>query len=85
MFNDALSVPEMRVSIGMLAECGTPFHRAHGRPSMVPLVRVGGADRNNRSPSLTFSSFYCKLLAVLVEKSAWPACSQAHVNAQGPI
>jgi DNA mismatch repair protein MLH3 len=43
MFNDALSVKECEQLIASLAECAFPFQCAHGRPSMVPLIHLGGA------------------------------------------
>lgn len=41
MFNDALTGEECKLLLGKLARCAFPFQCAHGRPSMVPLVRVG--------------------------------------------
>jgi DNA mismatch repair protein MLH3 len=43
MFNDALSLEECRDLVGRLGECVFPFVCAHGRPSLVPLVELGGA------------------------------------------
>ena len=42
MFNDELSLEECRVLVEKLSRCCFPFQCAHGRPSMVPLVGVGG-------------------------------------------
>lgn len=44
MFNDALTEEECKLLLGKLAKCAFPFQCAHGRPSMVPLVRVGEGD-----------------------------------------
>lgn len=42
MFNDALTGEECGVLVRRLGGCKFPFQCAHGRPSMVPLVAVGG-------------------------------------------
>lgn len=42
MFNDVLSTEECRLLVDRLAGCAFPFQCAHGRPSMVPLVDIGG-------------------------------------------
>jgi DNA mismatch repair protein MLH3 len=42
MFNDTLSIPECEDLVKRLGDCKFPFICAHGRPSMVPLVRLGG-------------------------------------------
>lgn len=42
MFNDVLSTKECRKLVDRLAGCAFPFQCAHGRPSMVPLVDIGG-------------------------------------------
>ncbi|CAZ81087.1 unnamed protein product [Tuber melanosporum] len=42
MFNDPLELDECRLLIGKLAECKFPFQCAHGRPSMIPLLDLGG-------------------------------------------
>ena len=42
MFNDELSLQQCEALVGKLAECRFPFQCAHGRPTMVPLVDVGG-------------------------------------------
>jgi DNA mismatch repair protein MLH3 len=42
MFNDALSTEECKMLVDRLAGCAFPFQCAHGRPSMVPLVDIGG-------------------------------------------
>ncbi|KAL8718715.1 MAG: hypothetical protein Q9225_004179 [Loekoesia sp. 1 TL-2023] len=42
MFNDELSNEECETLVKRLAGCRFPFQCAHGRPSMVPLVGVGG-------------------------------------------
>lgn len=42
MFNDPLTTGECRQLVQRLAECAFPFQCAHGRPSMVPLVDLGG-------------------------------------------
>ena len=41
MFNDALTGEECQLLLDNLAQCAFPFQCAHGRPSMIPLVRVG--------------------------------------------
>ena len=43
MFNDSLTGEESQLLLRKLSKCAFPFQCAHGRPSMVPLVRVGGA------------------------------------------
>jgi DNA mismatch repair protein MLH3 len=40
MFNDALSREECERLVGRLARCAFPFQCAHGRPSVVPLLRL---------------------------------------------
>lgn len=42
MFNDALSLDECSSLVLRLANCAFPFQCAHGRPSMVPLLDLGG-------------------------------------------
>ncbi|KAK5171249.1 DNA mismatch repair protein [Saxophila tyrrhenica] len=42
MFNDELSVAECEQLLADLSKCAFPFMCAHGRVSMVPLVKVGG-------------------------------------------
>lgn len=44
MFNDSLSEEECKLLLRKLSKCAFPFQCAHGRPSMVPLVRVGGRE-----------------------------------------
>ncbi len=41
MFNDELSVSECQMLISRLGDCAFPFQCAHGRPSMIPLVKLG--------------------------------------------
>ena len=48
MFNDVLDVAECTTLIRRLAECVFPFQCAHGRPSMVPVVDVGGEGGDGR-------------------------------------
>lgn len=43
MFNDALTREQCTELLGRLVQCAFPFQCAHGRPSMVPLVDLGGA------------------------------------------
>lgn len=43
MFNDELSLEECSSLVLQLADCAFPFQCAHGRPSMVPLMGLGGA------------------------------------------
>lgn len=40
MFNDPLTLEQCKALVSRLAECAFPFQCAHGRPSMVPLVRL---------------------------------------------
>lgn len=40
MFNDELAAEECEILIKRLALCAFPFQCAHGRPSMIPLVRL---------------------------------------------
>ncbi|KAK0740439.1 hypothetical protein B0T18DRAFT_331574 [Schizothecium vesticola] len=42
MFNDVLGTEECKMLVDRLAGCAFPFQCAHGRPSMVPLVDIGG-------------------------------------------
>ncbi len=42
MFNDVLTMEECDALVQRLADCAFPFQCAHGRPSMVPLVGMGG-------------------------------------------
>ena len=42
MFNDELSIDDCNALVRNLAGCVFPFMCAHGRPSMVPLVDLGG-------------------------------------------
>lgn len=42
MFNDPLSNEECTELVRRLSNCAFPFQCAHGRPSMVPLVDLGG-------------------------------------------
>ncbi|PWY86262.1 DNA mismatch repair protein [Aspergillus heteromorphus CBS 117.55] len=43
MFNDALGVDECQSLVGRVADCVFPFQCAHGRPSMIPILDMGGA------------------------------------------
>jgi len=43
MFNDRLSREQCQTLIAKLAQCAFPFQCAHGRPSMIPLVDLGGS------------------------------------------
>ncbi|KAI0650516.1 hypothetical protein C8Q79DRAFT_390579 [Trametes meyenii] len=42
MFNDTLSLEQCKNLLEKLSEAALPFQCAHGRPSLVPLVDVGG-------------------------------------------
>lgn len=42
MFNDPLTRDQCVELLGRLVQCAFPFQCAHGRPSMVPLVDLGG-------------------------------------------
>lgn len=42
MFNDPLTREQCEELLGRLVQCAFPFQCAHGRPSMVPLVDLGG-------------------------------------------
>lgn len=42
MFNDPLTKAECETLVRRLSECKFPFQCAHGRPSMIPLVDMGG-------------------------------------------
>ena len=44
MFNDELSLQQCEELIRKLAKCHFPFQCAHGRPTMVPLIDMGGFD-----------------------------------------
>ena len=41
MFNDELTPEECVILIGRLATCIFPFQCAHGRPSMIPVIKLG--------------------------------------------
>ena len=41
MFNDELTMEECSTLVRRLGNCAFPFQCAHGRPSMVPLVKLG--------------------------------------------
>lgn len=43
MFNDPLTQDQCKELLRKLVQCAFPFQCAHGRPSMVPLVDLGGA------------------------------------------
>lgn len=43
MFSDTLTRDQCTELLGRLVQCAFPFQCAHGRPSMVPLVDLGGA------------------------------------------
>ncbi|KAI0677319.1 hypothetical protein C8Q78DRAFT_1065895 [Trametes maxima] len=42
MFNDTLSLKQCKSLLEKLSEAALPFQCAHGRPSLVPLVDIGG-------------------------------------------
>ncbi|OJJ44779.1 hypothetical protein ASPZODRAFT_168461 [Penicilliopsis zonata CBS 506.65] len=42
MFNDELTLDDCQQLVARLATCVFPFQCAHGRPTMVPLVNLGG-------------------------------------------
>lgn len=42
MFNDVLTKGQCEALVGKLAVCNFPFQCAHGRPSLVPVVELGG-------------------------------------------
>ncbi|KAK0613293.1 hypothetical protein B0T14DRAFT_437119 [Immersiella caudata] len=44
MFNDVLTLEECRDLVQRVSRCAFSFQCAHGRPSMVPLVDLGGGD-----------------------------------------
>ncbi|KAK2777686.1 DNA mismatch repair protein [Emmonsiellopsis sp. PD_33] len=41
MFNDSLTREECKNLVSRLAVCAFPFHCAHGRPSVIPIVNLG--------------------------------------------
>ena len=49
MFNDQLSREQCQTLISKLAQCAFPFQCAHGRPSMIPLVDLGGFSQEQLS------------------------------------
>ncbi|KAL2185556.1 hypothetical protein L209DRAFT_713119 [Thermothelomyces heterothallicus CBS 203.75] len=51
MFNDQLTPEQCSDLVGQLAACAFPFQCAHGRPSMVPLVRLGREGTSGQSSS----------------------------------
>lgn len=44
MFNDPLDLAQCEELVATLARCAFPFQCAHGRPSMVPLLELGGRE-----------------------------------------
>lgn len=58
MFNDPLSQAECANLVKQLAECAFPFQCAHGRPSMAPLVDLGGDDMAHASHKGTSAESY---------------------------
>ncbi|KAH9943246.1 uncharacterized protein BXZ73DRAFT_97297 [Epithele typhae] len=59
MFNDTLTVEQCRGLLFRLSETALPFQCAHGRPSLVPLVRI--EDRHDSSagkiPAIDWTAF----------------------------
>ena len=51
MFNDELSLQSCTEMLQKLADCHFPFQCAHGRPSMVPLVDLGGFESSYHEES----------------------------------
>ena len=47
MFNDVLTLGECQALVSRLSDTRFPFQCAHGRPSVVPLVGVGGQERQH--------------------------------------
>lgn len=47
MFNDELSREWAEEMLAELGQCAFPFVCAHGRPVMVPIVRLGGGERDD--------------------------------------
>ena len=45
MFNDHMTTKECQGLMNRLSDCAFPFQCAHGRPSMVPLVELGGGGK----------------------------------------
>lgn len=43
MFGDVLSIDECASLLRKLSKCDFPFQCAHGRPSMIPLIQLGGS------------------------------------------
>lgn len=52
MFNDELTPEQCSDLVRQLAACAFPFQCAHGRPSMVPLVRLGQEGSSGPSSNL---------------------------------
>ncbi|KAF9057913.1 hypothetical protein BJ165DRAFT_1379790 [Panaeolus papilionaceus] len=44
MFNDALSIEQCERLVKELSETAFPFQCAHGRPSLIPLLEIGGVE-----------------------------------------
>jgi DNA mismatch repair protein MLH3 len=42
MFNDELTIDQCTTLVHRLGDCAFPFQCAHGRPSVIPLVDLGG-------------------------------------------
>ncbi|TRM68211.1 hypothetical protein BD626DRAFT_555063 [Schizophyllum amplum] len=56
MFNDPLSIAQCEKLIGKLSETAFPFQCAHGRPSLVPLIDIGGKASSRPRPALDWGS-----------------------------
>ncbi|KAH9850804.1 hypothetical protein C2E23DRAFT_929125 [Lenzites betulinus] len=50
MFNDTLTIDQCKSLLNKLSATALPFQCAHGRPSLVPLVDVGGPSHHPTSP-----------------------------------
>lgn len=57
MFNDELSSDQCKTLITRLADCAFPFQCAHGRPSLIPLVDLGGMENSIGDDSEASGSF----------------------------
>ena len=44
-FGDALTLEECRLIVRNLALCELPFQCAHGRPSVLPILRIRGDEQ----------------------------------------
>jgi len=70
MFNDDLADEDCRTLVKKLATCSFPFQCAHGRPSMIPLIKVDSANGLNYG-SIGKWRFRCNARKEVDFRKAW--------------